>query len=236
MITVIKLLLIGIHTIILSIIATFSALVDRSFKSYFFLTKIFSKGILFIAGVKVETINKNKIDNNSTYVFVSNHLSQFDIPVLQSAIPNRIAMIFKKELSRIPIFGWQLVLGPHIMVDRKSPESGMKSIEQAKERMKAKSISVLVFPEGTRSKTGDLLPFKRGAFHLASKIGAPIVPVTIINSEKIMPKGSFKLKRGNVKVIFNDPIDTSNIKSKPDEIQLMEKIKLTMLNNKENYR
>ncbi|MCS7053288.1 MAG: 1-acyl-sn-glycerol-3-phosphate acyltransferase [Ignavibacterium sp.] len=236
MITVIKLLLIGIHTIILSIIATFSALVDRSFKSYFFLTKIFSKGILFIAGVKVETINKNKIDNNSTYVFVSNHLSQFDIPVLQSAIPNRIAMIFKKELSRIPIFGWQLVLGPHIMVNRKSPESGMKSIEQAKERMKAKGISVLVFPEGTRSKTGDLLPFKRGAFHLASKIGAPIVPVTIINSEKIMPKGSFKLKRGNVKVIFNDPIDTSNIKSKPDEIQLMEKIKLTMLNNKENYR
>lgn len=235
MITIIKLLLIGIHTIILSIIATFSVLIDRSFKSYFFLTKIFSKGILFIAGVKVETINKNKIDNNSTYVFVSNHLSQFDIPVLQSAIPNRIAMIFKKELSRIPIFGWQLVLGPHIMVDRKSPESGMKSIEQAKERMKAKCISVLVFPEGTRSKTGDLLPFKRGAFHLAAKIGAPIVPVTIINSEKIMPKGSFKLKRGNVKVIFNDPIGTSNIKSKPDEIQFMEKIKLIMLNNKENY-
>jgi 1-acyl-sn-glycerol-3-phosphate acyltransferase len=236
LITAIKLTLIFFHTIILSIIATFSALLDRSFRSYYFLTKIFSKGILLIAGVKIELIGKENIDSNGVYVFVSNHASQFDIPVLQAGVPKNIAMIFKKELSKIPIFGWQLQLGPHIMVDRKNPASGMKSIEYAKTTLQQKGISVLVFPEGTRSKTGELLPFKRGAFHLAAKIGYPIVPVTIIDSVKIMPKGTFNLKSGKVKLILDKPISTDFINSKSEEIKLMEEIRKIMQKNKELYQ
>ncbi len=235
MITIIKLILIGIYTLILSILALISIIVDRSFISYHYLSKIFSGGILFISGVRVKIFGIDKIDKNATYVFVSNHASQFDITVLQWGVPNRLAMIFKKELSRIPFFGWQLKFGPYIMVDRKSPESGMKSIEEAKELMKNKGISVLVFPEGTRSKTGELLPFKRGAFHLAAKVGYPVVPVTIVDSDKIMPKGSFKLKKGTVKLIFDSPINTDNIKSKVDELQLMDNIKKIIQNNKEKF-
>lgn len=235
MITVIKLMLIGIYTFILSILALISIIVDTTFITYHYLSKIFSGGILFISGVKVKIFGLDKIDKNATYVFVSNHASQFDITVLQWGVPNRLAMIFKKELSRIPFFGWQLKFGPYIMVDRKSPESGMKSIEEAKELMKNKGISVLVFPEGTRSKTGELLPFKRGAFHLAAKVGYPIVPVTIVDSDKIMPKGSFKLKKGTVKLIFDSPINTENIKSKVDELQLMDHIKKIIQNNKEKF-
>lgn len=235
MITVIKLILIGFYTFILSILALISIMVDRTFITYHYLSKIFSGGILFISGVKVKIFGLDNIDKNATYVFVSNHASQFDITVLQWCVPNRLAMIFKKELSRIPFFGWQLKFGPYIMVDRKSPESGMKSIEEAKELMKNKGISVLVFPEGTRSKTGELLPFKRGAFHLAAKVGYPIVPVTIIDSDKIMPKGSFKLKRGTIKLIFDSPINTDNIKSKVDELQLMDNIKTIMQKNKEKF-
>ncbi len=235
MITVIKLILIGFYTFILSILALISIMVDRTFITYHYLSKIFSGGILFISGVKVKIFGLDNIDKNATYVFVSNHASQFDITVLQWGVPNRLAMIFKKELSRIPFFGWQLKFGPYIMVDRKSPESGMKSIEEAKELMKNKGISVLVFPEGTRSKTGELLPFKRGAFHLAAKVGYPIVPVTIIDSDKIMPKGSFKLKRGTIKLIFDSPINTDNIKSKVDELQLMDNIKTIMQKNKEKF-
>jgi 1-acyl-sn-glycerol-3-phosphate acyltransferase len=234
-ITVIKLILIGIYTFILSILALISIIVDRTFITYHYLSKIFSGGILFISGVKVKIFGFDNIDKNATYVFVSNHASQFDITVLQWGVPNRLAMIFKKELSRIPFFGWQLKFGPYIMVDRKSPESGMKSIEEAKELMKNKGISVLVFPEGTRSKTGELLPFKRGAFHLAAKVGYPIVPVTIIDSDKIMPKGSFKLKRGTIKLIFDNPINTDNIKSKVDELALMDNIKIIMQKNKGKF-
>ena len=236
MITILKLFLIGLHTFILSVLALISILIDRSFKSYHYLSKIFARGTLFISGVKVKIFGLENIDEKATYVFVSNHASQFDITVLQWGVPNRLAMIFKKELSKIPVFGWQLKLGPYIMVDRKSPESGMKSIEEAKVLMRTKGISVLVFPEGTRSKTGELLPFKRGAFHLAAKVGYPIVPVTIIDSDKIMPKGTFKLRRGIIKMIFDKPINTENVKSKVDELQLMDNIKLIMQNNKERFK
>ena len=236
MITIIKLILIGLYTILLSVVALISIVVDRTFISYHYLSKIFSVGILFISGVRVKITGLENIDKNSTYVFVSNHSSQFDIPVLQWSVPNKLAMIFKKELSKIPIFGWQLKYGPYIMVDRKSPESGMKSIEESKELMKTKGISILVFPEGTRSETGELLPFKRGAFHLAAKVGYPIVPVTIINSDKIMPKGTFKLNRGTIRLIFDKPILTDHIKGKVDEIKLMDEIKSIMQNNKEKFR
>jgi len=236
LITILKLFLIGLHTFILSVLALISILIDRSFKSYHYLSKIFARGTLFISGVKVKIFGLENIDEKATYVFVSNHASQFDITVLQWGVPNRLAMIFKKELSKIPVFGWQLKLGPYIMVDRKSPESGMKSIEEAKVLMRTKGISVLVFPEGTRSKTGELLPFKRGAFHLAAKVGYPIVPVTIIDSDKIMPKGTFKLRRGIIKMIFDEPINTENVKSKVDELQLMDNIKLIMQNNKERFK
>ncbi len=236
MITILKLFLIGLHTFILSVLALISILIDRSFKSYHYLSKIFAGGTLFISGVKVKIFGLENIDEKATYVFVSNHASQFDITVLQWGVPNRLAMIFKKELSKIPVFGWQLKLGPNIMVDRKSPESGVKSIEEAKDLMRTKGISVLVFPEGTRSKTGELLPFKRGAFHLAAKVGYPIVPVTIIDSDKIMPKGTFKLRRGIIKLIFDKPINTENVKSKVDELQLMDNIKLIMQNNKERFK
>ncbi len=236
MITIIKIILIGLYTILLSVVALISIAVDRTFISYHYLSKIFSGGILFISGVRVKIFGLENIDKNSTYVFVSNHSSQFDIPVLQWGVPNKLAMIFKKELSKIPIFGWQLKYGPYIMVDRKSPESGMKSIEESKELMKTKGISILVFPEGTRSETGELLPFKRGAFHLAAKVGYPIVPVTIIDSDKIMPKGTFKLNRGTIKLIFDKPILTDHIKGKVDEIKLMDEIKSIMQNNKEKFR
>lgn len=236
MITVIKLFLIAIHTLIMSILALISILVDRSFITYHYLTKFFSAGVLFLSGVKLKVMGLENIDRKATYVFVSNHASQFDIAVLQFGLPNRLAMIFKKELSKIPVFGWQLKFGPYIMVDRKSPESGMKSIEEAKSLMTSKGISVLVFPEGTRSQTGDLLPFKRGAFHLAAKVGYPIVPVTIIDSDKIMPKGTFKLNKGVIKLILDKPILTDNIKNKSDEVQLMDNIRNIITANKEKFK
>jgi 1-acyl-sn-glycerol-3-phosphate acyltransferase len=235
-ITSLKLFLISIYTIILSILALISIAIDRSFILYHYLTKAFSFGVLFITRVKVKLIGIENIERKSVYVFVSNHSSQFDIAVLQWGLPNRLAMIFKKELTTIPLFGWQLKFGPYIMVDRKSPESGMKSIEESKQLMKTKGISVLVFPEGTRSETGELLPFKRGAFHLAAQVGYPIVPVSIIGSEKIMPKGTFKLKSGLVKLIIDKPISTENIKNKSDEVNLMDKIRNIIQKNKEMYQ
>ncbi|MCW8811096.1 MAG: 1-acyl-sn-glycerol-3-phosphate acyltransferase [Ignavibacteriaceae bacterium] len=231
MITALKLFLIVIHTFICSIFAMIFAVIDRSYTVYFKISKIFSGGVLLISGIKLDITGLENIDKSKTYVFVSNHSSQYDIVVLQKTIPNRMAMIFKKELAKIPFFGWQLAMGPYVMIDRGNYEKAMRSIEEAKEKMKKKSISIVVFAEGTRSKTGDIQPFKRGAFRLATQVGYPIIPTTVIGSNKIMPKGTYKLRRGTIKVHFDKPIQSEGIKTRQEEIDLMNRVRDIIVNN-----
>jgi 1-acyl-sn-glycerol-3-phosphate acyltransferase len=198
------------------------------------LSKVFSGGILFIAGVKLKVSGLENIDRNAIYVFASNHASQFDIPALQYAIPNRMSIVFKKELSKIPFFGWQLRTGPYVMIDRQNAEKAMQSIEEAKLLMSKKNISATVFPEGTRSPNGEVQSFKRGAFYLATKTGYPVVPVTISGSAKLLPKGRFKIKAGTIKVHFHPPIPVTNIKTRKDEMDLMEDVRNIIIGSLDN--
>jgi len=233
-ISLIKILLIAVWTFICSIFAILFIVFDRSFKLYFRVSPIFSGGILKISRVKVEKSGLENFDHSKPYIFVSNHSSQYDIPVLQFTIPGRMGMIFKKELAKIPFFGWQLKWGPYVMIDRKDFESALKSIEEAKEKISRLSMSVVVFAEGTRSKTGEVQPFKRGAFYLASRSGFPIIPVSISHSNKIMPKGKFRIKSGKVKIHFDKPIPTNQLVNKKDELELMEKVRNIIIQNIEN--
>jgi 1-acyl-sn-glycerol-3-phosphate acyltransferase len=231
MITVLKLLLLVIHIIFWSIVVILSLPFDRNFKLYFKISKIFSSGILWISRIKLKVTGLENFSLKNTYVFVSNHSSYFDILSLQKSIPNRMAMIFKKELARIPIFGWQLYLGPYVMIDRKDYESALRSIDEAKKLMENKNISIVVFAEGTRSATGEIQPFKRGAFRLATKVGYPIIPVSISGSNKIMPKGTYKLNAGTIYVHFDKPISSEGIKTRQHEINLMEKVRSVVIRN-----
>ena len=233
MITILKIFFLAIYTLICSVFAIIFSLTDRSFYLYFKLAKVFSTGILFISRIKLKITGLENFSPKGTYVFVSNHSSQFDIVTLQKAIPNRMSIVFKKELAKIPIFGWQLYLGPYVMIDRKDVESAIKSIDEAKQLMNKRSISIVVYAEGTRSKTGEIQPFKRGAFRLASQVGFPIVPVTISGSDKLMPKGTFKLKSGTINVHFDKPISTEDIKSRQDEIELMNRVREVIIINHE---
>jgi 1-acyl-sn-glycerol-3-phosphate acyltransferase len=230
MITLIKLLLIVIHSLFCSILALLFSF-QPSYNLYFKLSKYFSTVILWLSGIKLEVTGLENFSPEKTYVFVSNHSSQYDIVTLQKSIPNRMAMIFKKELAKIPFFGWQLYLGPYVMIDRQNMERALKSIEEAKLKMEKQNISIVVFAEGTRSKTGEVQPFKRGAFRLATKVGYPIVPVSIGGSNKIMPKGTFKLKSGTIKVHFDKPILSDNIETRDDEIALMNTVRDVIVKN-----
>jgi len=145
-----------------------------------------------------------------------------------------MAMIFKKELARIPLFGWQLALGPYVMIDRKNYEKAMRSIDEARDLMEKKNISIVVFAEGTRSLTGEIQPFKRGAFRLATKVGFPIIPVSISGSNKIMPKGTYKLNPGTINVHFDKPISTEGIHTRKDEIELMNRVRDIVIKNHKN--
>ncbi len=231
MISYIKVFFIGIYTAVLSVFALISAIVDRSFKSYFIISRIFSKGILVIGGVKLNVTGIDNLNLKKTYIFVSNHSSQFDIPAVQYSVPHKFSIVYKKELGKIPLFGWQMRLGPYIMIDRQNVENALHSIERAKKLMSGKGVSVLLFAEGTRSKTGEVQPFKRGAFYLASRVGYPIIPVSISGADKILPKGKFRIKRGTINIHFDKPISTENIKNRKDELDLMEKVRDIIIQN-----
>ena len=231
MISYIKVFFIIIYTTVLSVLALISAIVDKSFTTYFIISRIFSKGILAIGGVKLKVTGIENLNLKETYIFVSNHSSQFDIPALQYSVPHRASIVYKKELGKIPLFGWQMRLGPYVMIDRQNVENALKSIERAKKLMSEKKVSVLLFAEGTRSKTGEVQPFKRGAFYLASRVGYPIIPVSISGADKIMPKGKFKIKRGTIKIHYDKPVSTENIKNRKDELDLMEKVRDIIIQN-----
>lgn len=231
MFNLIKLFFIALHVVIVSAFTLIAAFLDPSYRLYFFFGKPFGIGILKIAGIKVTANGQENIENGKTYIYVSNHSSQFDIASLQATIPGKLSMFFKKELAKIPIFGWQLWAGPYIMVDRKNPDSARKGLEKAKKLLTKLDISVLLFAEGTRSKTGEIQKFKRGAFNLAGKLGYPIIPISISGSNHIMEKGKIKINKGTIHVHFDKPIDTTNIKTRQDEIDLMNRVREIIIKN-----
>ncbi len=231
MISYIKVFFLIIYTAILSFLALLAGLADRSHNLYFKLSRVFSGGILKIAGIKLEISGEENIENKASYIFAANHSSLFDIPAMQAAVPQQTSIVYKKELAKIPLFGWQMLTGPYILIDRKRADSARKSIEEAKKMMSEKGRSVLLFPEGTRSKTGEVQPFKRGAFYLASRAGYPIVPVSISGTDKILPKGKFKLKSGTIHIHYGKPVETGNISSKKEEMELMEKVRNLIIQN-----
>jgi 1-acyl-sn-glycerol-3-phosphate acyltransferase len=161
-----------------------------------------------LAGVRARVTGLDRFDRSRAYIFMSNHVSNLDPPLLIPLIPVRTSVMAKQELFRIPILGRAMLLASLVPVDRKDRDAAVASVHRAAEVVR-NGISMTVFPEGTRSPDGRLLPFKKGPFYLALETGAPIVPVTIVGTEKLLPKGKKLARRGVADIIFHAPIDTS---------------------------
>jgi 1-acyl-sn-glycerol-3-phosphate acyltransferase len=159
-----------------------------------------------ILGIRIEVEGRDTVNKDMPYIFMSNHLSFLDGPLLFWAIPQPIRVILKKEIFRIPVIGLGMRQVDFVPVDRKGIRGGKKSIERAVQLIKEKRFSFLIFPEGTRSRDGKLQAFRRGGFFLALESQAPIVPISILGTFELMPKGSFFVKRGQIKVIFHAPV------------------------------
>lgn len=164
---------------------------------------------LRLAGVRIETAGRETLDPSRTYLFMSNHVSNLDPPLLIPLIPRRTSVLVKKELFRIPVLGRCMRLASLVEVDRTDRDAAVASVRSAAEVMRRQGLNMTVFPEGTRSRDGRLLPFKKGPFHLAQEVGAPVVPVTILGSELLWPKGQGLPRPGTTKVIFHEPVDPS---------------------------
>ena len=159
-----------------------------------------------VLGIKVEVEGLDRFDPRTPHVFMPNHLSFLDGPLVMMLIPGAARVILKKSVLRIPIVGLGMRFVGFVPVDRKGTEGGKKSIARAAALMRERGYSFLVFPEGTRSRDGKLQAFRRGGFFLALETGAPIVPVTIRGTFELMPKGQWRARRGAVRVAFHDPV------------------------------
>ncbi len=164
---------------------------------------------LRLAGVRVHVEGLEHVPAQSC-VFLANHASNADPPAVVAAIPKRVALLAKKELFRIPLFGRALLTGGFVPVDRFHPEAARRSVEHAIARVRD-GLSCLVFPEGTRSPDGRLQPFKKGAFVIAIAAGVPVVPISVAGSQRVMPKGAVAIRPGTIRVRFHPAMLTTGL-------------------------
>ena len=160
---------------------------------------------LRLAGVRIQVEGSDRINSAETYIFMCNHVSNLDPPILIPSLPRRTSVLAKKELFQVPILGRAMRMADLVAVDRRNREAAVNSMREA-EAVMSRGLNMTVFPEGTRSRDGRLLPFKKGPFYLAMDSGIPVVPITILGSESLMPKGSMLIHSGTVRLVFHAPI------------------------------
>jgi 1-acyl-sn-glycerol-3-phosphate acyltransferase len=166
-----------------------------------------------LAGIRVRTVGLDKLDPERTYIFMSNHVSNVDPPILLPLIPRRTSVLVKKELFKYPILGRVMHFGSLVPVDRGNRESGIAAVRAAADVIR-QGVNMTIYIEGHRSLDGKLLPFKKGPFYLAEECGVPVVPITIVGSHYVMPKKRFGIRPGTVTVIFHDPIEPGDFGSR----------------------
>jgi len=204
---------------ILATITTLAGFFDRHGKAVYRINKFWTWAILRAGGVKLKVSGLEKLDPSCQYIFMVNHQSNVDIPILIQSLPRfQLRWIAKKELLWVPFFGWAMWATKHIAVDRANSISAVKSLRRAKERIAA-GISVVVFPEGTRSRDGQLLRFKKGGFLLAVETNTEIVPVTIRGSRDLLPSGAWRLRSGTVEVLVDQPVSIAGYR--PGNLRLL---------------
>ncbi len=170
-----------------------------------------------LAGIKIREVGKENIKPGRNYIFMSNHVSNLDPPIEIPRIQARCSVLVKKELFRVPIFGTGMKMGQLVPVDRSNREAAIESVREGVAVLR-QGLHMFIYPEGTRSADGKLLPFKKGPFHLAMESGVPVLPMTILGTLEAWPKHRFALKAGVVTIIYHSAIDP---KDYADRDQLM---------------
>jgi 1-acyl-sn-glycerol-3-phosphate acyltransferase len=204
--------------------AILCTLFDGSGRAYAFHARQWARLLMSLAGVKVTVQGAENLPDGPV-IFMSNHQSSFDILTLLAYLPCQFYWIAKKELFDIPVFGTSMRRGGYIPLDRGDGRKALKSMDNAATTIRT-GKSVVMFPEGTRSKDRKLLPFKRGGFMLTLRAGVPVVPVTINGSGKVNPAGRIRLYRGNITLTLHPPVTPpANVSKAEAETGLMERVR-----------
>ena len=209
---------IAVYTVVLGIASITSSFFDRKGHFAHRCARWWSRLILVTTGVQVTVEGLERIVPGKTYVFVANHQSIYDIPVLFWSIPFQLRIIAKESLGNFPMLGPHLKRTGHMLVDRSRPDKA--GILGWASRLTSNGLSLIVFPEGTRSRTGMMGKFKGGSILLAMQAGLPLVPISVIGSRHVMKKGELTTRPGQVMLLVHDPIETAgNAEPTPAQIR-----------------
>lgn len=173
--------------------------------------QVWSGAILRAAGVTVTSTGLERVDPRRSQIVVSNHQSWFDVLALFAAFPRSLRFVAKEELTRVPVFGKTFLRCGHLSIDRRNRRRAVESLHRAARRLRERTLHVVMFAEGTRSPTGELQPFKKGAFVLALKTGTPVLPVAVVGSRAVMAKHSYVIRSGKIEVRVGEPIDVDGL-------------------------
>jgi len=219
----------AVYTAILGPPALVSCFLGRSRRWPSFFQGLWADWLLWTNRIPVRLEGMENLRKDQPYILVSNHASILDIPALISAASFPVRFLAKKSLFWFPIFGWVLYFCGHILVDRKSAQSAFRSLKKAPSLLK-KGISIIVFPEGTRTPDGEMKEFKRGAFLLAQHSKFPVVPVSIIGAYEVLPRHGWCCWPGTIQVRISEPIPTRNL-SHQESRDLMRRVRETITEN-----
>jgi 1-acyl-sn-glycerol-3-phosphate acyltransferase len=191
--------------------------------------RLWGKIALLANRVKVKVEGLENIKGKGPFIFMSNHQGSYDIFVLLGHLPFQFKWLVKKELFSIPFFGWAMGAAGYISIDRQGSRETVEAMNQAAQRIR-EGMSVVIFPEGSRSPDGSIQPFKKGGFTLAMKAKVPIIPISIAGSREIMPKDRLTASPGEIRIRVGNPIETEPYSLK-DRPVLMEKVSETISRN-----
>lgn len=183
--------------------------IDRGRKWVGLWQKIWAYWFLWVAGIKWSVEGAENLDLKGKYIFACNHSSGLDIPLSLATLPGTKVFMAKKELFNIPFFGWVMRGMGCIPVDRKNPRRAQASVAEALKKLDRQNLNLIIYPEGTRSRDGQMLPFKRGGFRMAISSGIPVVPVAISGAYKVLPPKAMSLTPGKIRVTIGEAIPTT---------------------------
>ncbi len=218
-----------IDTLILGSVVMIIYLLDRSGRTGHAVARLWARVIVWVSGVKVRLEGLEHVRGEGPYLFMSNHQGAYDIFALESHLPFHFKWLAKKELFSIPVLGWAMAAAGYISIDREGTRKTVEAMNEAAQRIQ-EGMSVVVFPEGSRSPDGSIQPFKKGGFTLAIKSRVPIIPISITGSREVMPKGKWTTFPGEILIRIDDPIETQDYSLK-DRKFLMEKVKQIISKN-----
>jgi 1-acyl-sn-glycerol-3-phosphate acyltransferase len=218
-----------IALLILGIVIFITYPFDRRGKVIHHYGRLWGKIALLVNRVKVRVEGIEHLKGEGPYIFMSNHQGTYDIFALLGHLPFQFRWLAKKELFSVPFFGWVMAAAGYVNVDREGTRKTVEAMNEAAQKIR-EGMSVVIFPEGSRSPDGSIQPFKKGGFTLAIKSKVPIIPISIIGSREIMPKGKLTVTSGEIRIRIDHPIETQNYSLK-DRKSLMEKVRQTISKN-----